>query len=323
MPGSTPALMAVIVGLLAGAIGYVVICIRGRRLAEATAGLEALAALKWRDFHHLVLEALRREGYVEEDLERQPADSGFDAILVHDGQRYLLTCKHGRAYRVGEQAVREFSAAIRMQGAAGGIVVTLGHTDGFAREVAAAHHIQMIDGQTIWSRVAPLVAEAARQAIEKQAGSCLHRRLAMTAAASVGLSLAAYLLVAAIPAEPAASTAIHRPAATAAVQPTAPAPAAVVEIPAMPAELDESEIARRRAAAAQSVGQLPEVGSASWSTRSTLVVALREVPAPPPAPSPVDEACRILVQYEELRFTRLQIEPPAGSDSPVRWRQCR
>ena len=36
----------------------------------------------------------------------------------------------------------------------------------------------------------------------------------------------------------------------------------------------------------------------------------------------VNEACAILVQYEELRYTRLQLEPPAGTAGQVRWRQC-
>ena len=36
----------------------------------------------------------------------------------------------------------------------------------------------------------------------------------------------------------------------------------------------------------------------------------------------VNEACAVLVQYEELRYTRLQLEPPAGGTGQVRWRQC-
>ena len=36
----------------------------------------------------------------------------------------------------------------------------------------------------------------------------------------------------------------------------------------------------------------------------------------------IDEICRLITQYEELRYTRVQMEPPAGSNLPVRWRLC-
>jgi restriction system protein len=36
----------------------------------------------------------------------------------------------------------------------------------------------------------------------------------------------------------------------------------------------------------------------------------------------IEEVCRTLTQYEELRYTRVQLEPPMNSTVPVRWRQC-
>ena len=63
-----------------------------------------------------------------------------------------------------------------------------------------------------------------------------------------------------------------------------------------------------------------QVGSAAWSTQSTLLVSVKETDGKDEAL--IEESCRILTQYEELRFSRIQIEPPASSQVPVRWRQC-
>jgi len=32
--------------------------------------------------------------------------------------------------------------------------------------------------------------------------------------------------------------------------------------------------------------------------------------------------CRLLVQQEEMRFSRVQLESPPGSGRRVRWRSC-
>ena len=73
-------------------------------------------------------------------------------------------------------------------------------------------------------------------------------------------------------------------------------------------------------AASSAVGSLEQVDNAGWSTQSTLVI--RMLRADGIDSGLVNEACAILVQYEELRYSRLQLEPPADSTAPVRWRQC-
>lgn len=86
------------------------------------------------------------------------------------------------------------------------------------------------------------------------------------------------------------------------------------------AKLTEQERLQRRLAAASEVGELEEADSALWSTQSTLVVRMAH--ADSMDRGLVNEACAILVRYEELRYTRLQLEPPAGGSGQVRWRQC-
>lgn len=323
MFGLHPAITAITFGLILGFVAYYLLGVRGRRQAESSAGIDALASRKWREFAHLVLEALRRDGYIEEDIERQPGDSGFDFVLSRDGQRFLLACKHGRAYRLGEQAIREFATATRMQGANGGVLVTLGQVEGFAREVANAHRIELIDGKALWQRVAPLLPADTRQHVAEHVDTRTTRHLLLGAAACVALSLAVFVLL-----EPApGSSAVSATASVTGVQPAHPTrtvqPAVASALPPLPEDLDSTELSARRASALRQIGKLPNVGSATWSTRSTLVIALRDTPGGANAPDPVEESCRILVQYEELRFTRLQIDPAPGDNAPVRWRQCR
>lgn len=330
MTGLHPVFLALVVALLAGTASYWLIGIRGRRATEGACGIDALAALKWRDFAHFVLEALRRDGFVEEDIERQPGDSGFDFMLGRDGQRHLLSCKHGRAYVLGEQAVREFATAIRMQGADGGVIATLGKVDGFAREIAEAHRIDLIDGNLLWPRVALLMSPQVRERVRQEAAERVNRRLMAAGAGCLGLGLATFLAAGALITPdpiPATDTTVVASAAAGSGR-SAPGtrestPSAAQDTDAAtPVEFDEAMLNARRAAAMQRIDGLPSVLRAVWSTRSTLVVSMR-ASGEEIADAAIDDACSILVEYEELRYTRLQIDPPENSGLPVRWRQCR
>jgi hypothetical protein len=86
------------------------------------------------------------------------------------------------------------------------------------------------------------------------------------------------------------------------------------------ARLTDEQRAQRRLMAAARVADLPQATHALWSTQSTLVISL--VSGDGIDSGIVNDACAILVEYEELRYSRLQLEPPAGANVPVRWRQC-
>ena len=86
------------------------------------------------------------------------------------------------------------------------------------------------------------------------------------------------------------------------------------------AKLTDEQRAQRRVMAAARVADLPQATRALWSTTSTLVITL--VSGDGIDSGIVNDACAVLVEYEELRYSRLQLEPPPGSDVPVRWRQC-
>ncbi len=93
----------------------------------------------------------------------------------------------------------------------------------------------------------------------------------------------------------------------------AQAPMAMEAIPTDPAQLEQ-----RRRETANAISTLFGVDRALWSTPSTLLVYLNSEDA-----DPVSELCPLLERYPELAASRVQLQPPAGSKKPVRFKQCR
>lgn len=299
-----------------------------RRKAEREAGVQALASMKWRECAGLVLQSLAEKGYQEEPSSRQPGDGGTEFLLVRDGERYVLGYKHGTAYRLGEANVRDFANAVQLAGAKGGILVTLGSAEGHARVLARRYEVDLIDGPQLWPQVESLVPPTVIEGIRAEASRGIERGRRAGLAGSLGLGLLAFaalhLLAPGDAGDATATTGIATAApATAAAPPTDAASLQVEAARKALAEvenLSDEDRAKRRLAAAQRVAELAEADTAVWSTASTLVISMDS--ADGLDRGLVNEACAILVGYEELRFSRLQLEPPAGSDAPVRWRQC-
>lgn len=324
MPGFSPliaALGATLVVLLASLWWFGV---HRRRQAETAAGIQALAGMKWRECAGLVLQALGEKGYQEEPSGRQLGDGGSEFLLNRDGKRHVLSYKHGTAYRLGEANVRDFANAVQLAGAEGGILVTLGSSEGQARSLAGKYDIDLIDGPGLWPQVEPFAPPAMLEDVRAQAGKAIEsgRRLGIVASLVLGLVVfgVAYALQPEAP-EPATAPQASAPPAAAVPQDAASqqveaARKALQEVE----QLSDEDRARRRAAAAQRVAELESARTAVWSTSSTLVVSMNS--ADGMDQGLVNQACAILVEYEELRYTRLQLEPPAGTDAQVRWRQC-
>ena len=96
-----------------------------------------------------------------------------------------------------------------------------------------------------------------------------------------------------------------------------PEPAApVAEHAAVPT--DPATLERRRSETANAISTLAGVDRAVWSTQSTLLVYLASESA-----DPSTALCPLLERYPELAASRVQLQPPQGSDKPVRFKQCR
>jgi restriction system protein len=302
-----------------------------RRQAEVEAGVRSLANMKWRECVGLVLESLHSEGYQEEMSSRQPGDGGTEFLLKHDGETVLLSYKHGTAYRIGEANVRDFANGVQLQGAQTGILITLGSAEGSAQEIARKYDVKLIDGAALWPRVNRYVSPAMLAKVRAEASGGTSKSQWIGIGASLGLGLVLWLVGRELaPPEPVAEVA----AATVAA-PVAAAPVAVVETPeernlrkinetakamAEVASLTDEQRLQRRAEAVAKVGAITQVANAGWTTQSTLVVALNQTDGQDARL--IDEVCRTLTQFEELRYTRVQLDPPMNSTVPVRWRQC-
>ena len=95
--------------------------------------------------------------------------------------------------------------------------------------------------------------------------------------------------------------------------------------PGPPRELSGAEELERRIAALDDVRKIAGVVGSDWSTKSTLVVAVNASTDEARTPV-VDAVCAAVVAYEELRFTRLQINDASAtreSMKRVHWHQCK
>src|SRR5918993_734979 len=127
-----------------------------RRREEAALGVQALATMKWRECLALLLESLQREGYPRAtDTSDEAGATEF--LLDHQGGKVLVGYKHGTAYRLGEQNVREFAGAVRMRGAREGILCTLGTLEPEAIAAAEQDRVQLLDGHALWRKLRPLI----------------------------------------------------------------------------------------------------------------------------------------------------------------------
>lgn len=287
---------------------------------ETEAGIAALAGMRWRDFIHLVLDALHKRGY-ERVFDADATSDESDYMLERNGQRWLLSSKHGASYVLGSTAIAEFANNIRMRGAQGGLLVTPGQFAPEAVALAAAQRIELLDGGKLWPELRPLMPEQQRVAVTQPALANMKRHFVLAWAGALVVAVALFALSgndAPAPEASAAAVPAHKPA-KAVGTPAAAAPAATADgVVAAPAPTDPAQLEQRRQEVTRAISTLPHVDRALWSTQSTLLVYLLDQNA-----DPIPEICPLLEHYEELRASRIQLQPPPGSTRPVRFLQCR
>ncbi len=122
---------------------------RATRLHAAAYRADGVARMSWQEFEVLVGEYFRRQGYSVTDNGGGGPDGGVDVLLKKDGKRYLVQCKHWRAFRVGVQPVRELYGVMAANGVAGGFVVTSGSFTEEACEFSEGLALELIDGRML------------------------------------------------------------------------------------------------------------------------------------------------------------------------------
>ena len=314
-------LFGLAITLLVGAVATAYLWLIRRRDDETAAGLLALAGMRWRDFSRLVLEAMELRGLVRipsAHEENQEHSSSF--MLAGDGKRQLLACKHGSAYRIGSAAVDEFASEIRLRGTQGGILVTEGVLDKDGLERAERHSIEIIDGPRLWPTVKPMVEGNLQRRIVGNASARARRHIAIAWLGSVTLGLAVALVFPSVlnPTNGSVTAAQATKTLPAAPVPSAaPAQSAKAATAAAVAEVTEADTERHRAEISRKLSRIPGISRGVWISKSTLAVdrLVAEQDAWP-------LVCSQLYAYPDLSLTRVQMNPPPGSDEQVRWRQC-
>lgn len=318
-------LFGLLIALLLGTVASLYLWLVRRRAEESSAGLLALAGMRWREFARLVLVAMEHRGYQRistgpEDMREQSASF----LLDKDGRHVLLACKHGSAYRIGSATLDEIASEVRLRGAHGGILVTEGTLDQGSRGKAAKDGIEVLDGRQLWTELKPLVDEPLRRRVADDATARAGRHIGLTWLGAAVFGVAIAMLLPGTPGEAAnnasalsASAAAQPWQATAsAASQTAPAaaqpPVASAYMPPSEAELEQERIE-----VAKSMANTDGLVRGIWISRSTLAVDRRvseELAWP--------LVCTELARHPNLALTRVQMNPPPGSDEKVRWRQC-
>lgn len=337
---TSPLALALIALLAVGLLAVIGSGALKRQEFEARFGLDALCAMKWQDFAHLITAFLGERGLLPSPRERKFGDGGFDLLLERGTSSYLVICKNASHQDVSRQTIVDLQKSIQHNEAEGAVVTACGPADAMTMDLARSRGIEVIAGAALWRQVRHLLPYDVRDDAEAAATRESRRRLLLSGGAALLAAVLTFALVGWLTATPVApppaapDAPVAAPASTAPVQAAAPQPPAdtapatpPASAPLMPdPTLTEAQLETRRATAAMEVRGIPGIDDAVWSTKSTLMVAL---PAGTETISDtlIADICRILLQYEEQRFTRLQLNVAAASpDAPaaaVRWRQCR
>ena len=300
-----------------------------RRRKEMQLGLQALAGMHWRDFSELVKRALHeRRGLTEMRRSEEDTREPRSEFLMADASgHWLVTCKHGLAYRIGVAAINELGATSRLAGARGGILITEGLVDSEGQAVAEKQAVDVLDGRRLWPLLSPYLPGDIESGVKSAARHEAIRRIVIAAFASSTLGLLAGMGYQTLHGE------LEAPVPAQAVQPPAPAagpaPDARVQPPsasgpsssvvAAKADLDPdaATLERYQHEISRALSRLPGVHSAIWQTRQTLAInRTGEIDAVWPL------ICDQVMRYPSLSNVRIQLNARPGVEEAVRWRQC-
>ncbi|TYD35968.1 hypothetical protein CEK63_06835 [Xanthomonas sontii] len=305
-----------------------------RRENEASAGLHALAGLHWRDFSYMVRRAMReqrdlQDATVDEHTSQEPQS---DFVMTRGDARWLLSCKHGRAYRIGSAAVNELGAAARLMGAQGGILITEGKVQRDGIAAAEKQAVEILDGPRIWPMLKPYLPSELEDGVIGASRRRAQRHIAIAGLASLALGVVTGVGALALqqPAEPSAAVTATAssptPAAAAAPTPAATTPTSTTAAAPQPALDEAGDLAdpdpateqRNRQELSKALAGTPGVIRGIWQTQMTLVVDRSGDDA-----QVWPRICKEVERYPSLRTVRIQLNPRPGKEEPVRWRQCR
>lgn len=330
-----PWILALLSALLTCSLAVVYLWWIKRRQKEMQLGLQALAGMHWREFSVLVKRMLREQRGLREliDPTEDAREPSSDFLLSDGPNQWLVSCKHGLAYRIGTAAVNELGAAARLAGAKGGVLLTEGRIERDGRGAAEKQAVEVLDGPRLWPLLQPYLPGDIEVRVRASARHEALRRIAIAALAAVTLGLLVGLSLqglhvqdappvaeetgAPAPVAPAVEAAPELAPPPATTPPTtAPAPTPSTDARSNP-NPDAATLERFQADLARALAGKPGIASGVWLTRQTLAInRTGELDAVWP------QVCEEVLHYPTLRNVRIQLNARPGVDEPVRWRQC-
>src|SRR5690606_31888524 len=192
-------------------------------------------------------EALRRQG-----CEQAHGAGGEHEGLVelrHEGRLRLLSARHGAGYTPEVAAIHEFGRALRLQGAAGGWMTSLGGVTPEMASQARLHGIELLDGEAVWAAVEPVLQPAQRQQVHALARRRMVRGLSVAWGLAAMAAVAAFMRAGHAPRPGPAVAPVPGPGARAEAATALPPPAGVGGPPAAggePVPDDPADLFERR-----------------------------------------------------------------------------
>lgn len=110
---------------------------------------EPLERITTQGIETLVAEAFRREGYLVIERKGAQRQGCVDLDLIMGCDRYLVQCSRWQEEAVDVRAVRELYAAISVERAAGGFIVTSGKFTDEARKMALGRSIRVVPADSL------------------------------------------------------------------------------------------------------------------------------------------------------------------------------
>ena len=324
-------ILALLLALIAFSLAAAYLWLVKRRRKEMTLGLQALAGLRWREFSELVTRALREQrGLQETDAEPgAPLGPRTDFMLADAQGSWLVSCKHGLAYRIGTAAINELGAAARLSGARGGILITEGRVEGDGQSNAVKQGVEIIDGPPLWQLLQPYLPGDIESQVRRTARHEATRRTLIAALAACTLGLLAGVgyqaMVSGRTSNAAVPTPVTARAATAVQTPVVATPLEAAPVPGANEARsaredfnpDPQTLERYQHELSRALTRLPGVASGIWQTRQTLAInRTGDIERIWPL------ICAEVLRYPALRTVRIQLNARPGVDEPVRWRQC-
>lgn len=186
-----PWILALLSALLTCSLAVVYLWWIKRRQKEMQLGLQALAGMHWREFSVLVKRMLREQRGLRElnDPAEESREPSSDFLLSDGPNQWLVSCKHGLAYRIGTAAVNELGAAARLAGAKGGVLLTEGRMERDGRSAAEKQAVEVLDGPRLWPLLQPYLPAEIETRVRASARHEALRRIAIAALGAVTLGL--------------------------------------------------------------------------------------------------------------------------------------